>query len=369
MLIATLPCLNNIADDSVTVTVINPIPAPSPAPPNVHFEPTMTEQKTSVLVSGLPTPTLLSSPSPATTAEPATLPSQESTTPNSLFLPHVSVSTQPASPPVWAPEPEPEQQFKLDHADNNCADNNHASCKNGMYCDTHNNCYDCSFLSPDNCDANDGDCCSDVFLKQCPDSPYQCGANTKDLELPPLPPLPTEQATSEMDRGDHEEEEQPAEDNELDVEDVLSALAENDTVDTNSSANTDIISSATEEKLVYLGQSPQLGDAVLDNFGENNFDGDICNACGPSEFCLDDICWPQRFKVTGRLKDRGWNAGYLGEYDMIDATCDGVPVYQRADAWIFFQTWGNGDGKYHPGFLYRKPNGAIPALHSTCLEF
>ena len=55
-----------------------------------------------------------------------------------------------------------------------CPDQKHSSCDSGLYCDQSSNCYDCSFISFDSCDAADGDCCSDAFLKQCPDNPYQC---------------------------------------------------------------------------------------------------------------------------------------------------------------------------------------------------
>ena len=49
-----------------------------------------------------------------------------------------------------------------------------SDCYLGDYCSLYNMSYDCSYISPSDCDALNSDCCSDSFLKQCSTNPYQC---------------------------------------------------------------------------------------------------------------------------------------------------------------------------------------------------
>ena len=49
-----------------------------------------------------------------------------------------------------------------------------SDCYLGDYCSLYNMCYDCSYISPSDCDALNSDCCSESFLKQCSTNPYQC---------------------------------------------------------------------------------------------------------------------------------------------------------------------------------------------------
>ena len=52
--------------------------------------------------------------------------------------------------------------------------NQQSDCYIGDYCSLYNMCYDCSYISPSDCDALNSDCCSESFLKQCSTNPYQC---------------------------------------------------------------------------------------------------------------------------------------------------------------------------------------------------
>ena len=64
----------------------------------------------------------------------------------------------------------------------------HASCSVNFYCDGSLQCYTCSYITPVTCDAFDQNCCSPVFLAQCPTNPAQCP--------PPPPPPPPASADS-----------------------------------------------------------------------------------------------------------------------------------------------------------------------------
>lgn len=52
--------------------------------------------------------------------------------------------------------------------------NSYSDCGAGMYCDLQHNCYDCSYIQNDLCDAIDNDCCSPAFRTQCPAASYKC---------------------------------------------------------------------------------------------------------------------------------------------------------------------------------------------------
>ena len=58
----------------------------------------------------------------------------------------------------------------------------HADCPSGDYCDSGHSCYRCSYITPSECDAVDGDCCSVAFRAQCTANPRGCGG--------PPPPAP-----------------------------------------------------------------------------------------------------------------------------------------------------------------------------------
>eukprot|EP01047_Picozoa_sp_COSAG01_P049566 COSAG01_NODE_4926_length_4616_cov_2.694930_1_plen_1405_part_00 len=50
----------------------------------------------------------------------------------------------------------------------------HADCESGEYCDIHSNCYECSYVTFNLCDAIDDNCCSAEFIAQCPGDPADC---------------------------------------------------------------------------------------------------------------------------------------------------------------------------------------------------
>ncbi len=52
----------------------------------------------------------------------------------------------------------------------------HDDCDSGEYCDASGSCFDCSYPTSRNCDAVDGSCCGDTFLRQCPADPARCHA-------------------------------------------------------------------------------------------------------------------------------------------------------------------------------------------------
>ena len=66
--------------------------------------------------------------------------------------------------------------------DHQCDD--HSDCPVGNYCDASNNCFDCGYISEHTCDALDGDCCSAIFLHNCPADPRHCHG----VDPPPPPP-------------------------------------------------------------------------------------------------------------------------------------------------------------------------------------
>eukprot|EP01046_Picozoa_sp_COSAG06_P035444 COSAG06_NODE_3811_length_4884_cov_11.896134_8_plen_350_part_01 len=47
-------------------------------------------------------------------------------------------------------------------------------CPLGQYCDSTGSCYECSYISPTQCDDISGDCCSAAFRTQCPANPAGC---------------------------------------------------------------------------------------------------------------------------------------------------------------------------------------------------
>jgi hypothetical protein len=49
-----------------------------------------------------------------------------------------------------------------------------AGCSVGDYCDDGSDCYECSYISRQRCDARDGDCCSAAFCHNCPSDPHGC---------------------------------------------------------------------------------------------------------------------------------------------------------------------------------------------------
>jgi hypothetical protein len=61
----------------------------------------------------------------------------------------------------------------------------HADCPSGDYCDSGHSCYRCSYITPSECDAVDGDCCSVAFRAQCTANPRGCAGPP-----PPAPPAP-----------------------------------------------------------------------------------------------------------------------------------------------------------------------------------
>ena len=61
----------------------------------------------------------------------------------------------------------------------------HSDCQIGYYCGDINVCYTCSYISPDDCDALNENCCTKNFLHQCPMNPYECAL--KDTKTPPHP--------------------------------------------------------------------------------------------------------------------------------------------------------------------------------------
>ena len=75
----------------------------------------------------------------------------------------------------------------------------HSQCLTGLYCDgstsTSGNCYTCTFITPENCDALviAGDCCSDAFLAQCTTNPFNCP--------PPPAPGPGDPGDEEVSSG------------------------------------------------------------------------------------------------------------------------------------------------------------------------
>eukprot|EP01046_Picozoa_sp_COSAG06_P042685 COSAG06_NODE_5475_length_3456_cov_1.631814_4_plen_335_part_01 len=47
-------------------------------------------------------------------------------------------------------------------------------CPLDQYCDSTGSCFECSYISPTNCDDASGDCCSAAFRTQCPTNPAGC---------------------------------------------------------------------------------------------------------------------------------------------------------------------------------------------------
>eukprot|EP01046_Picozoa_sp_COSAG06_P050075 COSAG06_NODE_7845_length_2354_cov_124.351220_2_plen_262_part_00 len=64
----------------------------------------------------------------------------------------------------------------------------HADCPSGDYCDSGHSCYRCSYITPSECDAVDGDCCSVAFRAQCTANPRGCAGPPPPA--PPAPPAP-----------------------------------------------------------------------------------------------------------------------------------------------------------------------------------
>ena len=60
----------------------------------------------------------------------------------------------------------------------------HADCPSGEYCDSSRSCYQCSYITPSECDAVDSDCCSAAFRTQCTSNPRGCAASGGGPLLP-----------------------------------------------------------------------------------------------------------------------------------------------------------------------------------------